>query len=96
MEQVFARPLRHALYVVGARGIPLLLVLDQILLKIGHGKALADANPEIARGFKLRDFRAADFALAQGFERAVRIHGVDAAGGGAAGQYQCACQQQGG
>jgi hypothetical protein len=39
--------LRHALDVVGAAGIPLLLVLDQVLLQIGHGKALADANPEV-------------------------------------------------
>ena len=66
------------------------------LLAANRAKTTGDKFKALTRGFKLSDFGAADFALAQGFERAIGIHGVDAAGGGAAGQYQCACQQQGG
>ena len=96
VEQVFARSFRHALDVLGAAAIPLLMVLHQILLKVGHGKALANTHPEVARGFKLGDFGVAHFAFAQRFERAIGVHGVDATGRGAAGQNQHAGKQQGG
>ena len=50
MEQVFAGALRHALHVVGAAGVPLLAVLHQFMLQVGHGKATPDAVPEVCRG----------------------------------------------
>jgi hypothetical protein len=49
MEQVFARALGHALHVFGAGGIPLFPVLHQFVLQVGHGKATADAIPQVGR-----------------------------------------------
>ena len=47
VEKVFARALRHAEYIVRARGVPLLAVMHQVALQIGHGVTAADAFPQI-------------------------------------------------
>ena len=47
VKQVRPRALGHAQHVVGPTGIPLLAVTDQRVVQVGHGKAPADALPDV-------------------------------------------------
>ena len=47
VEQVLFGALRHAVDVVRAGGVPLLAVVHQVVVQIGHGVAIADAFPQI-------------------------------------------------
>ena len=82
VEQVFAGPLRHALHVVRAGGIPLLAVLHQLVLQVGHGKAAPDAVPQVGRGRQRRHLATRGLRGGDGFERAV---GYDRSVGGGRG-----------
>ena len=74
VEQVFAGTLGHALHVIGAAGIPLLAVLHQFVLQVGHGKAPANAVPQVGGGGQRRHFAACGLA---GRDRAQRPVGDD-------------------
>ena len=71
MEQVFARTLGHALHVFGAGGIPLFPVLHQFVLQVGHGKATANAVPQVGGGGQRRHFAACGLAGRDGAQRPV-------------------------
>ena len=49
VKQIFPRALRHSHHVVGTRSVPIFAVFHQIIFKIGHGKALANAHPNVSR-----------------------------------------------
>ena len=84
VKEVFAGALGHALHVVGAAGIPLLTVLHQLVLQVGHGKATADAIPKVGRGEQGSHLAAAHFGGGDGLQWAA---GDDGGGVPLAGEW---------
>ena len=70
VKQVFARALAHAQHGVGPAGIPLLAVMHQRRLQIGHGKARAHALPHVARRLQAIDAQGLQAAMLDGRELA--------------------------
>ncbi len=87
VEQVFAGPLGHALHVVGAAGVPLLAVLHQFVLQVGHGKAAANAFPQVGGGGQRGHLAAAGPAGSDRAQRPGGDEGGVAAGGGVRGGW---------
>ena len=75
VKQVLARTLGHAQDVLGPGGIPLLALMHQVAVEVGHAKAAPDPVPKIGRRCQLGYCPGRGLVGSQRLERAARDQG---------------------